>query len=270
MAPPSVPGRGESIMASRVRPREGWRVFAGEVGVIVLGVLIALAAQQAMDEWRWSRDVERTKADLDDEILSNVALGAERVAVNACLQQQLATLSDALGKGEERWTARPAVATAPLRFVLPVVYRAPNRVWTTDVWEQAKASGVVGHMNPADVANYSGSYAQIADLRAQNDSEVRLAPSLAVLGYDGRMDAATRDRVLSRLAELDSLNTWIVLIADQVAEKAASSNRRMPPEMVRETKNVFATQRRIRGRCVDSEAGWKLIRPLMAPADDPA
>ena len=29
------------------QPLHGWRVFAGEVGVIVLGVLLALAAQQA-------------------------------------------------------------------------------------------------------------------------------------------------------------------------------------------------------------------------------
>jgi len=245
-------------------------VFAGEVGVIVLGVLIALAAQQAMDEWRWSRDVERTNADLDDEILANIMNGAERVAVNACLQQRLAMLSDAVGKGEGRWTARPAVATAPLRFVLPVIYRAPNRVWTTDVWDQAKANGVVGHMSPTEVANYSGIYEQISDLRAQNAAEVRVTPSLAVLGFDGRMDAATRDRVLSSLAELDSLNTWIVVIANQIAEKAASSKRRMSPELVRGTKEVFAMQRRIRGSCVDTEAGWKLMWPLMAPTDESA
>jgi len=31
------------------KPLHGWRAFAGEVGVIVLGVLIALGAQQAAE-----------------------------------------------------------------------------------------------------------------------------------------------------------------------------------------------------------------------------
>jgi hypothetical protein len=46
------------------RPREGWRVFAGEVGIIVVGVLLALGAQAGADAYKWSQDVKRSKADL--------------------------------------------------------------------------------------------------------------------------------------------------------------------------------------------------------------
>jgi hypothetical protein len=35
---------------SQFRPLHGWRVFAGEVGVIVLGVLLALGAQQLAEK----------------------------------------------------------------------------------------------------------------------------------------------------------------------------------------------------------------------------
>ena len=31
------------------KPIHGWRMFAGEVGIIVIGVLIALGAQQVME-----------------------------------------------------------------------------------------------------------------------------------------------------------------------------------------------------------------------------
>ena len=34
------------------KPMHGWRAFVGEVGVIVLGVLLALGAQQAVEEMR--------------------------------------------------------------------------------------------------------------------------------------------------------------------------------------------------------------------------
>ncbi len=35
------------------KPRDGWRVFVGEVGVIVIGVMIALVAQQFAENWQW-------------------------------------------------------------------------------------------------------------------------------------------------------------------------------------------------------------------------
>ncbi len=38
------------------KPMHGWRAFAGEVGVIVLGVLIALAGQQVAQSFQWRGD----------------------------------------------------------------------------------------------------------------------------------------------------------------------------------------------------------------------
>ena len=33
------------------KPLHGWREFAGEVGIIVIGVLIALGADQLLNDW---------------------------------------------------------------------------------------------------------------------------------------------------------------------------------------------------------------------------
>ena len=71
------------------RPRDGWRIFAGEVGVIVLGVLIALLAQQVAEEWQWQQTVARTKADLDGQLSWSIVQVAERKAVDRCLTQRL-------------------------------------------------------------------------------------------------------------------------------------------------------------------------------------
>ncbi|MEO7503759.1 MAG: hypothetical protein ABIT69_01080 [Sphingomicrobium sp.] len=46
----------------------GWRLFAGEVGVIVLGVLIALGAQQLMETWQVRQDVRAFRETIDREI----------------------------------------------------------------------------------------------------------------------------------------------------------------------------------------------------------
>jgi hypothetical protein len=35
------------------KPLHGWRAFVGEVGIIVLGVLIALSADQLVSAFQW-------------------------------------------------------------------------------------------------------------------------------------------------------------------------------------------------------------------------
>lgn len=55
-----------------LRPRDGWRAFAGEVGVIVLGVLLALGAQQAVESWQIRRDVVAFRETIDREVSYNL------------------------------------------------------------------------------------------------------------------------------------------------------------------------------------------------------
>lgn len=246
-----------------LKPIHGWRAFAGEVGIIVIGVLIALAAQQAVETWRWQQDVERTQKDLDDEILYNVASGAERIAIDRCLKQRLQLLGAAVARTRGQWTPLPPVAPSLMKPVLPLVYRAPNRIYTTDVWEQAKANGVVSHMAPADVQSYSAAYSQVANLRHHNAEEHRLMPALSFLGFAGPLDPSSRERALTIIATLDAHNGWMLLIARQVAERAAGSNGRLSAAAVQEIMETFASQRRSRGACVDEAAGWKMLAPLM-------
>ena len=49
-------------------PLKGWRAFAGEVGVIVFGVLLALGAQQLVEAWRVRQDVRDFRETIDREI----------------------------------------------------------------------------------------------------------------------------------------------------------------------------------------------------------
>ncbi|WP_118856366.1 hypothetical protein [Sphingomonas mesophila] len=253
-------------------PREGWAKLAGEVGVIVLGVLIALAAQQAVEEWRWSKEVERTKADLDAEILANVALGAERVALNPCLSARLDELATTLAKSDGQWTANPyrlgtGRAAQTAERTMPLVYRAPLRSFLSDSWEQAKSTGLLLHMDPDEVAAYSEIYSAITDLAATNKEEWKVIPELAVLAFDGPLDPAMRERALARVAALDSYNALMVLIARQQAEAAKSLEGRLPIEVIEGSRENFASQIGMRGSCVDPKAAVGLLRPLMRRRD---
>jgi hypothetical protein len=50
------------------KPLHGWREFAGEVGIIVLGVLIALCAEQLVDNWSWRQKVAVVRRSLVSEL----------------------------------------------------------------------------------------------------------------------------------------------------------------------------------------------------------
>lgn len=73
-------------------PLGGWRVFLGEVGVIVLGVLIALAAQEAAQSVNERGEAAGTRARLTDEIEENLAVLELRREAQPCIDRRLREL----------------------------------------------------------------------------------------------------------------------------------------------------------------------------------
>ena len=54
------------------KPLDGWRAFWGEVGIVVLGILIALGAQQVVEDIRVDGDVQTFRETVDQEIAYNL------------------------------------------------------------------------------------------------------------------------------------------------------------------------------------------------------
>jgi hypothetical protein len=132
----------------------GWREFGKEVGIIVLGVLIALGFEQLVQMWRWHHDVIQTRDALTSEIEYSALWARERIAVQPCLKARITHLVSKLNGGSPEWTADPVVLGKPLNPIgremqtgVPAVYRAPHRPWLSDEWETAKSSGTIDHMD---------------------------------------------------------------------------------------------------------------------------
>ena len=71
------------------KPLHGWREFAGEVGIIVLGVLIALGAQQIAESIQENGEVRQTRTALDAELAHNLAAFDNRLSMQQCGQRRL-------------------------------------------------------------------------------------------------------------------------------------------------------------------------------------
>ncbi|MEO7635365.1 MAG: hypothetical protein ABIS38_06940 [Sphingomicrobium sp.] len=86
-------------------PLRGWRAFAGEVGVIMLGVLLALAAQQVVENIRVDRDVRTFRETIDREIAYNLWVYRGRDIQTECTERRLRQLARWLDRSQD---GRPA------------------------------------------------------------------------------------------------------------------------------------------------------------------
>lgn len=236
-------------------PLHGWRVFVGEVGVIVLGVLIALGAQQFVEMIHWRDEVRLTEDALTIEIAESILHASERQMVNHCLSDRLADLIGKISSNEGRWNGNPLKLSpnpTGVKTTAPLAYRTPNRPWSDDVWVATQNGGVFSHMSRERVAAFAKVYARMEGLRKVNEFEHQVFPELLYLSFDTQLDAAGRQRALATLGKLDWLNGTILLdgkmLIDEVRAVRLDFSR---TSLKREMAELERSQRAFRGECVE-------------------
>ena len=129
----------------------GWRAFVGEVAIIVLGVLIALGAEQAVERWRWQEEVRAGRDALRLDFEAILANAGEREAEDKCIRDRLLLLRNLLDSHPVRLPALGHVGSPPARG------------WYPSSWDSMVASNVSAHMTRDDLVAF-GSIAQEARL----------------------------------------------------------------------------------------------------------
>jgi uncharacterized membrane protein len=71
------------------KPLHGWRAFANEIAIIVIGVLIALALEQAVEWIHKGASAQETRASVRGEIADNLQFFAGRKNTEDCVQRRL-------------------------------------------------------------------------------------------------------------------------------------------------------------------------------------
>ena len=74
------------------KPLHGWREFAGEVGIIVLGVLIALGAEQVVETIHGNAEVRQFRSAVDDELAYDLGSYKQRLMLGSCVRARLTEL----------------------------------------------------------------------------------------------------------------------------------------------------------------------------------
>src|SRR3982751_3668087 len=84
------------------KPLQGWREFAGEVGVIVLGVLIAIGLGQVVEAIHWRIEVRNSRAAINQDMRQSNRVFAYRVAAHDCMARRLSTLNTIIERAAKR------------------------------------------------------------------------------------------------------------------------------------------------------------------------
>ena len=187
------------------KPLHGWREFAGEVGIIVVGVLIALAFEQVAEGMRWRSAVAESEASMRKELSEDDGPQVfERLAFSPCIDAQIDALQAGLVKERDAGVPfRPAPLVVPAYFT-----------WDSDAYRQAMASSTLSHMAIARSYAWSSPYTLMAGMDAANVREIADYAELRMLSATPEHPSEQmRTTLLSALARARGDNKLMTLLA---------------------------------------------------------
>ena len=180
------------------KPLHGWREFAGEVGIIVVGVLIALGAEQVVEELHQRAELHEAEDGMTAELRDDdLPQAYARAAVFNCYADQLDAIEAAVASGDRAKTQ-----------LLAQAYRPPTRTWDEEAWKAAMASQVVANAGAKRMMGWSTAYVMIPALAKRADDEQQELPHLwAKLSGTGPLSQAQQDRMFEIVSLLRRQNT---------------------------------------------------------------
>jgi hypothetical protein len=175
------------------KPLHGWREFVGEVGIIVIGVLIALGAEQLIERWHWQHEAQNASMAIDRELSADDGVYEERALIQKCADRRVEQLAQIL---------RTAARTHKLPNI-GEIGRPPFRPTLRTAWEEAIASGVLQHMDEKRREALSPIYAQTSNYDDKISEEQLAWSALRMMeGAPGPVSDTTLTELSRTLAQL--------------------------------------------------------------------
>ena len=195
-----------------LKPLHGWRAFAGEVGVIVLGVLIALAAQQVVEAIHGNAQGREFRQAVDSELAYDLGSYKQRLMLTPCVRARLAEIDHVIaGDRAGRPIRMHGLSHWPVSFSL-----------RTSVWSGRTDAVVTRLPLPARLA-YASVYDDLANYDVHRVDERNAWQELSE--FDEAEHLGNAD--LMRLRGLVSKLRWIDSIINDNWPEEAERGRRL-------------------------------------------
>ncbi len=220
------------------KPLHGWREFVGEVGIIVLGVLIALGAEQMIDGWQWHSKIRHAEAAMRLELgEDNGPQAYGRILIGRCLEQQISGIRDNAGKVPVE-QLRQSIAT----------YTPPFRTWDSEAWKLVVASDIGSHMGSDRLISWSSPYRILPGLNDEDTREAQLVVQLRnTLPPSGLPSAESLQSLRQTAAQLRLINRRFINSSQLLLARIAALGTQVPVPIQRE---LTTEARAMYGNCI--------------------
>lgn len=172
----------------------GWRENVREIAIVVVGVFIALIAQQAVDAWDWHQKVEVADAAMREELLTDDGPQmVQRIAMHDCI----ASLLDRIRAAVEGGGSRAEIAALIDR------YWVDDRTYDHIALDAAQTADVASHLGQDRFVRFANAYSRMGVLEDVNHREAfDWAALRAFRRTGGPVTDAERDRLLNAIEAL--------------------------------------------------------------------
>lgn len=197
------------------RPLHGWREFAGEVGIIVVGVLIALGAEQGVSAIRDRSEARQAKENVVYEIEQDLDVFRRRAAIQLCIDRRL----DEIGQ---------LIRSAPSPLPRPLWIGRPQ-VWEfyTQRWNTASSGGRTSLLTPEQQASFAVIYSRFSASEQMQQVEQGAWARLRGLEILPRLDPAAQKDMVQALEEARYANWRIKTNGLQVQDLVRTAGYRI-------------------------------------------
>ncbi len=191
------------------KPIHSFKEFLKEIGIIVCGVLIALAAEQGVEALHWQHELQGEREALNSEARDFLSSAAFRLAEQPCLIQELHDVRTVLDRH-----ARNAPLGLRRNLNPPIGTTA-----TSGTWQIALAGQALGHMPLKEKLGYSGAFGTYETFNRLSVAETAPWTRLSLLNDAQQMTEA--DWSTLRQARLDAATATVEVgvLADAIVRK---------------------------------------------------
>ena len=199
------------------KPVHNWRELLTEIGVVVIGVCIALAAEQTVEWLHWRAQVAEAREVIATELVENIAGAIRRIRTNDCVEHrldQLGTMLDASAKS----------GSLPPLGDINVPWR---QTYPNGAWESVIASQTATHFPRQQLADIASLYKVIARMEEFNSQELAPWNSLyAMVGPGRRLDAASEAKLRDALSQARTDSRSVVNLSVGLIDRVKSQHIR--------------------------------------------
>jgi len=223
----------------KLRPPSGWSTVVWELAIVTLGVLLALAAQQWVENRTVRGKVEASIAALRDELAEHYGYAVEFRTVYPCIKAQLGRLRERVLLSGLVMEPVPIYREARNEYVV----RIPSKVFPTAVWDAAVNDGLIQRYEPSIRRQLGGHYKSLEPIQdatwANNESE----QGLSALAHRLPLDPVVRYSIVKDIEQLNARLENMDVLHGQIIDYVQKVGMLPPAEEARAVTERYGTYR---------------------------